>query len=219
MSRTAVLFICCLVTFSFALSAKTVVYPVYENGVYLGCTFLNLDTPGLSQTVSPAVVGADECVIIAELYNQFEQPAADVNFTAGVSLDGLSNPVYSVEPFRSPDTPEQRFRILEDRDARDSSTVGIAVISHLVVPRLRPWAPLSLGLGIGEHSSFRLLVGTSLQVEDRLFITVGAAIGKVARLPANLRVGSVTTDPNAVVDLPLRNDSAWFVALAYRLGR
>lgn len=201
------------------------VYPNYdEEGTYLGCTFLDgayLEGYSTNVTISPAVVGEDECFIMSHQDPPKEPRGADFEVTGGFSVDGLADSVYSLE-FRE-GRPEPHFQIVKDRDAEESLVPSVVIMAHLVRSRrIRleglNWAPIALGFGIGENSSLRAFVGTSFHFGSRLFLTVGGTLGRASRLPVGLKEGDVTTDPNALADLPRQNKASWFLGLSYRFG-
>jgi hypothetical protein len=220
---------CLILTFLLLVvtSAKAfaTIYPNYdEEGTYLGCTFLDgayLEGYSTNVTISPAVVGEEECFIMSHHDPPKEPQGIDFEVTGGFSVDSLTDSVYSLELREG--RPEPHFQIVKDRNAEESLVPSVVIMAHLIRPRrIRlegfNWAPISLGLGIGENSSLRTFVGTSVHFGSRLFLTAGGVLGRTSRLPAGLKEGDVTTDPNALADLPRQNEVSWFLGLSYRFG-
>jgi hypothetical protein len=200
---------------------------IYVNGVYMGCSFeggshLRGGTE-TDLTYSPARVNSYLCITFygGEPVDRQVARGWAWAFSGGGFVDGLQNPHFAFQQIDSPVALRQ-YRIVENKSANDSFTPGIALMAHVVrtgpTAHLLDWTPLSAGIGVAAGSGVRFIMGTSIQAGGRFIATAGLSVGRVDRLPGALTVGSITTDPNALFDLPQRYKRSWAVSLSYRFG-
>jgi hypothetical protein len=140
----------------------------------------------------------------------------ELSFSGAFSIDGLSDRAYFLEDGTSNGTPG--FVVTRSKDAESSTNQRLAFLIHLYNSRWEQhrsvtWAPITFGMSIDDNT--RYLIGTSLKIGDKLFLTGGGVFGKIKVLPASLSEGEFTTDQNALGTLGTKSDRSWFIALSY----
>lgn len=149
--------------------------------------------------------------------------------TGAFTVDGLTDPVFFLEPATRPGAPgepdREGFTAGQDRGKEDDFTLGLASMIHLFHSNPAfarvffddvSWVPVSFGIAVaGEDSAAKYFVGTSLKAGSKFYLTVGAAFGPVHRLPNGVDGNSFLTDANALNSLPSRRVVRPFLALSY----
>ena len=155
---------------------------------------------------APAASLENSSVIIS-----VETPSWELAVSGGFTVNGLTNPVYgSVKNDAGQDI------VVEDLDARDDASLGVASLLHVYHQSQPPWVPsLGFGLGINEASKPAYYIGAFWRLGRVAMIGGGAVIGSVARLPVGVEVGGELSDPNLLANLPTRVETQWFVAISF----
>lgn len=154
----------------------------------------------------PAKSLEDSSVIIS-----VETPSWQLAVSGGFTINGLTNNVYG-----SVENDEGLDIVVEDVDARDDATLGVASFLHVYHEAQPVWLPgLAFGLGINETSKPTYYIGGFWRLGRVAMVGGGAVIGSVARLPVAVKVGGELSDPNLFTDLPTRVETRWFVAISF----
>ena len=140
----------------------------------------------------------------------------ELSFSGAFTIDGLSDRAYFLEDGTSNEVPG--FIVTRSEDAESETNQRLAFLIHLYNSRWErhrsvTWAPITFGMSIDDNT--RYLVGTSLKIGDKLFVTAGGVIGKIKVLPTGLSEGDFTTDQNALGTLGTKSETSWFLALSY----
>ncbi len=162
-------------------------------------------------------------------YVEVEHESWQLAITGAFTADDLTDPVYFLEATTRTVTDaeggqstENGYVVRRNEAAENRFTLGAAAMVHLFHERLGgetvKWAPVSFGIGVNGDSNARYYLGTSARFGEKLYLTGGLVAGSVARLPANLAVGSFTADPNALGTLGTRTDAGWFLAVSLSLA-
>lgn len=146
----------------------------------------------------------------------------NLSFSGGFTADGLTDPVFFLEPVAS-DNPsnqmesQQVYKIREDKNAKDQVRLGATAFIHLYHNGTRGWqkywAPISFGLKIGDEQAYYL--GSTLKFGSKLFVTGGVVLGERTRLPDGLQVSGTTSDVNALKTLGTRTEASGFISISF----
>lgn len=140
----------------------------------------------------------------------------EVSFSGAFTVDGLSDRSYFLDEGASNGTPG--FIVTRSPDAENDTNQRVAFLMHLYNSKWErsrsiSWAPVTFGVSIDDKT--RYLVGTSMKVGDKFYLTGGAVIGKVQGLPVGLSEGDFTTDQNALATPGTKSETSWFLAFSY----
>ena len=155
------------------------------------------------------------------------RPFWEFGFAAGFTGDGLTDPVYFLEPTTLPaaggEPARSGFFVKRDRGAEDSFHLGAAGMIHLI-PR---WniiggigPALSFGLSVDDNTNAKYLLGLSLRFGARFYLSGGWAFGSRRRRTSGptfetANGATFTQDPNALGNLSRKSGSALFIGLSY----
>jgi hypothetical protein len=157
----------------------------------------------------------------------------DIFFSGAFTADKLTDPVFALvsEDRDLDDTsttnPLTKGFVVRQSEEEDEFRLAAAAMTHVIhsdPDRFNVgdvnWVPLSFGLGISDNSQARYYLGTGIRFGQKFFLTAGAAVGPVKRLPATLSLDvndkrNFTTDANALSSLQTRNESAFFIGISY----
>jgi IPT/TIG domain-containing protein len=155
------------------------------------------------------------------------RPFWEFGFAAGFTGDGLTDPVYFLEPTTLPavgtEPARNGFFVRRDVGAEDSFKLGAAGLIHLI-PRLNILGgvgpALSFGLSLDDETQTKYLLGLSLRFGARFYLSGGWAFGSRRRRTSgptfeNANGSTFTQDPNALASLGKKSGSAVFVGLSY----
>lgn len=148
----------------------------------------------------------------------------NVAAAGGFAFHDLVNPVFFLEPHERPKSDgsgtESGYIIRRQAENEDDHPVVGAGMVHFFRSG-KGWrglslAPLSFGLGT-ESGRSEYLIGTSIRLGTRAYLTVGRISGAVKRLPNGKVLDTFTTDANAIADasLPTRREDAWFASVSF----
>ncbi|HEX6096276.1 MAG TPA: hypothetical protein VF432_08135 [Thermoanaerobaculia bacterium] len=157
----------------------------------------------------------------------------DIFFSGAFTADKLTDPVFALVSedrdldLTDTDTTKTKGFVVRQSEEDDEFRLAAAAMTHVL--HSNPdrfnfgdinWVPLSFGLGISDNSQARYYLGTGIRFGQKFFLTAGAAVGPVKRLPATLSLDAndkrnFTTDANALSSLQTRNESAFFVGISY----
>jgi hypothetical protein len=135
----------------------------------------------------------------------------DLALTGGFVVTGLVDPVYALGSVSG-----QTSRVVIRASGQESSAnLGVAMFGQVYHDRYSWIAPLSVGIGIRGESRAVLYLGSALRLGSHAALTVGAAMGPVATLPAGVVEGRTLTETNLLLNLPTRTTRSWFAGVTY----
>jgi hypothetical protein len=135
----------------------------------------------------------------------------DMALTAGVVMNGLTDPVYALGT-----VPGQPTRVVVRETAQESTVnLGVAMFGQVYHDRHSWIAPLSVGIGIRADSRATFYLGSALRFGSHASFTGGVAVGPVAALPAGVIEGRSVTDTNFLSNLVTRTTQSWFAGVTY----
>lgn len=140
-----------------------------------------------------------------------ETPGWDVEVSGGFTASGLTSPVYGVGQNEAGSSI-----VIEDADAKDDASLGVASFLHVYHKGQAPWVPsLGFGLGINETSKPTYHLGAFWRLGHACLLGGGVVLGSVDRLPVGVEVGGALSDPNLLAKLPTRVETQWFVGISF----
>ncbi len=144
-------------------------------------------------------------------------PPVAIEFAGAFTTSFLTDPVYSLKPKTG--SQPATYTIAEDADARDAARLGVAGMIHVFFPRSTSWAGKTVvptfGLGVSTGGQVDYFLGLSWRAYGQFFLSAGAHLGQIARLPNGLAVNAEVSDANALSNLPKRTTGSFFFALSY----
>jgi hypothetical protein len=140
-----------------------------------------------------------------------ETPGWEVEVSGGFTASGLTSPVYGVGKNEAGSSI-----VIEDADAKDDASLGVASFLHVYHKGQAPWVPsLGFGLGINETSKPTYHLGAFWRLGRACLLGGGVVLGSVDRLPVGVEVGGALSDPNLLAKLPTRVETQWFVGISF----
>ena len=147
-----------------------------------------------------------------------EPESWNVSFSAGLTMNGLINPVYAIQPHPTMSDSKQ---VVERNDRRDVGNLDVAAFVTTYHEDYYPGWGLSCGLGLGLQGTTakKYYFGLAKRFNRTTTIIFGGVFGPVKRLPAAVSLDEpVDVSKIDLTSLPTKTEMSWFFSFSYSIG-